>query len=65
MEKIKIIEHDDATGYDIAHLEIGATDIHGEIYIFVSDLDGKKKICVTEEQAKQIVEHFKLQFGWE
>lgn len=64
MEVLKIVEFDEAVGYEVAELEMGLKDVNQEVYIMVQDIDSSCSINITEDQAKQIVEHFKTQFGW-
>jgi len=39
-------------------------DFEIQIEVFDADIIESKDIFINESQAKQIVEHFKIQFGW-
>lgn len=64
MEVLKIVEFDEAVGYEVGELEMGLKDVNQEVYIMVQDIDSCSCINITEDRAKQIVQHFKSQFGW-
>lgn len=65
MEELKIVEFDEAVGYEVAELEVGLKDVNQEVYISIQDIDSACSINITEDQAKKIVEHFKTQFSWD